>query len=118
MITRIGRISRPHAPRIHLGAASAKLISSCLTATDKSGDVGAQTTEILMTIDRHLTDHGSARAKVLMAQVWLADIRDLPGFRDAWNAWIDPDHVPALSVVQAAASRRDSLVEIRAYAAR
>lgn len=117
MITKIGRVSGPRSPSIHLGAACPQMISSCLTASNKAGDTGEQTREILDVIDSHLSDHGSGREKVLMAQVWLADIRDFAAFRDVWNDWTLPDHPPALSVVEAAASRRDSLVEIRVYAA-
>ena len=118
MITRFGHISGRGSPTIHLGAACPQMISSCLTASDKSGGVAEQTQEILTVIDRHLRDHGSGRDRLMMVQVWLADIRDFHDFRRVWNDWINPDHPPALSVVQASASRRDSLVEIRAYAAR
>ena len=116
-ITRIGKTKGPPSPNIHLGAACADMISVCLTAPDKSGDLAGQTRQILDIIERHLIDAGSARDRVLMVQVWLADISGFAEFRDAWNGWIDPDNVPALSVVEAQASRRDSLVEIRAYAA-
>jgi len=117
MITKIGRVSGPRSPSIHLGAACPQMISSCLTASNKAGDCAEQTLEILNVIDGHLKDNGSGRDKLMMVQVWLADIGDFPAFRDVWNEWIMPDHPPTLSVVQAAASRRDSLVEIRAYAA-
>ena len=117
MITKIGRVSGPRSPSIHLGAACPQMISSCLTAPDKAGDIAEQTLDILNVIDGHLQAQGSGREKLMMVQVWLADIRDFPAFRQVWNDWILPDHPPALSVVQAAASRRDSLVEIRAYAA-
>ena len=114
---RFDRIAGPRSPSIHLGATCGQMISSCTVASDRSGDVGAQTQQILDVIDGHLTAQGSGREKVMMVQVWLADIRDFPGFRTVWNGWIAPDQPPALSVVQAAASRRDTLVEIRAYAA-
>jgi enamine deaminase RidA (YjgF/YER057c/UK114 family) len=117
MITKIGYVSGPRSPSIHLGAACPQMISTCLTAPNKAGDVREQTREILEIIDGHLRDQGSSREKVMMAQVWLADMGDFAGFRDAWNEWSLPEHPPALSVVTAAASRRDSLVEIRVYAA-
>lgn len=115
-LTRIGPVLRPGAPRIHLGAACPQMISVCLTAPDKSVDMRAQTRDILDVIEKHLKDHGTDRRALAMAQVWLADISQHDAFADAWNQWIDPDHAPALSVVEAAASKRDSLVEIRAYA--
>ena len=115
-LTRIGPVLRPGAPRIHLGAACPQMISICLTAPDKSGDMGEQTLAILDVIEGHLRDHGADRRAIAMAQVWLAEIRQHDAFSAAWNDWIDSEHVPALSVVEAAASKRDSLVEIRAYA--
>ena len=117
MMTRFGRISGPRSPSIHLGAVCGQMLSTCLTAPDTAGDVADQTCQILAVIDRHLAAHGSGRDKLMMVQVWLADIRDFPAFRAAWNGWVLPGHPPALSVVQAAAARRDVLVEIRAYAA-
>ena len=115
--TRIGKTKGPPSPNIHLGAASADMISVCLTAPDKSGGLAGQTRQILDIAERHLIDAGTSRARLLMVQVWLADISGFADFRAAWNGWIDPENVPALSVVEAQASRRDSLVEIRVYAA-
>lgn len=116
MNRRFGLIDGPGSPRIHLGAACAQMVSVCLTPDDTSGDAGTQTSEVLARIGDFLRRQGSGPDRLMMAQVWLADIRDLPAFTRAWNAWIPPGHPPALSVVQAAASRRDTLVEIRVYA--
>ena len=116
-ITKIGKTKGPPSPNIHLGAACPEMISVCLTAPDKAGDLADQTRQVLDIIDSHVAAAGSSKQKMLMVQVWLADIAGFAEFREAWNAWIDLDHVPALSVVEAPASRRDSLVEIRAYAA-
>ena len=116
-VTRIAKVSNPGAPNIHLGAAGAGLVSVCLTAPDKSEDLAGQTRQVLDTISDLLEQANSSSRRILMVQVWLADIREFADFRDAWNNWIDPDNIPALSVVEAQASRRDSLVEIRAYAA-
>ena len=117
MIRKLGKISGPKSPAIHLASGCAQIASSCMTANDKAGTLAEQTLEILDRIEAHLIELGSSREKLMMVQVWLADIRDFPAFREVWNAWIPQDHPPALSVVEAAASRRDSLVEIRAYAA-
>jgi enamine deaminase RidA (YjgF/YER057c/UK114 family) len=116
-VTKIGKSSGPPGPNMYLGAECPEMVSVCLTAPDKAGALADQTRQILDIIEGHLLKTGSSRSRLLMVQVWLADITGFPEFRDAWNAWIDPDNVPALSVVQAQASRRDSLVEIRAYAA-
>lgn len=118
MIARFGRIGGAGSVSIHLGAACPQMISVCLTPGDLAGDAAAQTQDILDGIEGHLAAQGSGRDKLLMVQVWLADIGDFPAFRAVWNGWVLPDHPPALSVVQAAAYRKDCLVEIRATAAR
>ncbi len=117
MITHWGRIDGPRSPQIHLGSACPQMLSVCTVPDDTAEDAGGQTAQILEVIEAFLADHGAGREHLLMVQVWLADIRDFATFRQVWNAWILPDHPPALSVVQAAAARRDILVEIRAYAA-
>lgn len=116
-VTKFGRVTGPPSPNIHLGSSCRSMVSVCLTPSDRSGTLAEQTAQVLDNIDQYLRDMGSSRQKLLMVQVWLAHIDEFAGFRDAWNDWIDPDHVPALSVVEAAAARRDCLVEIRAYAA-
>lgn len=117
MIRKLGRVSGPKSPSIHLAAGCPSMVSSCMTASDKAGDIAQQTLEILNRIETHIVELGSSRDKLIMVQVWLADIRDYDAFCTVWNDWCPADHPPALSVVEAAASRRDSLVEIRAYAA-
>jgi enamine deaminase RidA (YjgF/YER057c/UK114 family) len=114
MIARFGRID---SPAIHLGAACPQMLSVCLTPDDCGAGIGGQVQEVLDRIGAMLLDRGAGRDRLMMVQVWLADIGDLQVFSTVWNGWIDPDHPPALSVIQGAASRRDTLVEIRAWAA-
>ena len=117
MIRKLGKISGPKSPAIHLASGCASMVTSCMTANDKAGNLSEQTLEILGRIEAHLVELGSSRERLMMVQVWLADIGDFAEFCRVWNDWIPAEHPPALSVVEAAASRRDSLVEIRAYAA-
>lgn len=116
-ITKIGKITNPPRPIMHLGSACAEMVSVCMTAPDRSGNLAGQTRQTLDIIEQYLVEVGSSRKKLLMVQVWLADITGFSDFREVWNSWIDPDDVPALSVVEAQAARRDALVEIRVYAA-
>lgn len=117
-IQKTGRIDS-WGPKIFLGSAAGDIASVCLTAPDKAQDFKGQTQAILAVIDDLLSQMGSGRRTLLMAQVWLADIAFWRDFVPLWNDWIDPDAPPpGLSVVQMAASRRDSLLEIRVWAAR
>lgn len=116
-IQKTGRIDS-WGPKIFLGSAAGDIASVCLTAPDKSEGFAGQTWGILAVIDDLLGQMGSDRSALINAQVWLADMADWPDFVPIWNEWAGDDHAPGLSVVQMAASRRDSLLEIRVWAAR
>lgn len=116
-IVKAGRIDG-RGPKIYLGSAAGKLASVCLTAPDNSADFAGQANDILKVIDELLAEMGSGHQQIVQVQVWLADISDWLMFVPIWNAWVDPNSPPGLSVVEMAASRRDSLLEIRAWAIR
>ncbi|MBQ2263624.1 MAG: hypothetical protein II336_19955 [Loktanella sp.] len=116
-IQKTGRIDS-WGPKIFLGSAAGDIASVCLTAPDKAEDFMGQTRGILSVIDDLLGQMGSSRADVVQVQLWLADIAYWPDFVPVWNNWVDPDAPPGLSVVTMPASRRDSLLEIRAWAVR
>ena len=105
-------------PKIFLGSAAGEIASVCLTAPDNSADFTGQTRDILALVDELLAEMGSSHDSIVAVQLWLADMGDWPAFVPIWNAWIDPAAPPGLSVVEMAASRRDSLLEIRAWAMR
>lgn len=116
-ITKTGRIDS-WGPKIFLGSAAGDVSSVCLTAPDKSADFAGQTRDILAVIDRLNAEMGAGREDLISAQVWLADIADWPEFVGLWNDWIADIPPPGLSVVKMAASRRDSLIEIRTWSQR
>ena len=116
-IQKTGRIDS-WGPKIFLGSAAGDIASVCLTAPDKSEGLEGQTRGILAVIDDLLGQMGSDRSQLLSAQAWLADMADWPAFVPLWNDWIGEAEAPGLSVVEMAASRRDSLLEIRVWAAR
>lgn len=116
-IQKTGRIDS-WGPKIFLGSAAGDIASVCLTAPDKAADFAAQSRDILGVIDDLLDQMGSGRDQIVQVQVWLADMGDWPAFVPVWNKWVDPNAPPGLSVVRMDASRRDSLLEIRAWAMR
>ena len=105
-------------PKIFLGSAAGDMASVCLTAPDKGADFAGQTRDILAVIDDLLAEMGSSHDRIVAVQLWLSDMGDWPAFVPIWNAWIDPAAPPGLSVVELAASRRDSLLEVRTWAMR
>ncbi|MFQ5985509.1 MAG: RidA family protein [Alphaproteobacteria bacterium] len=87
-------------------------------ADDTSADVPGQTRQILDKIDRLLAEAGTDKSRLLMANVWLADIGQFEAMNRAWDAWVDPDNKPARATVEARLARPEYLVEIAVIAAR
>jgi enamine deaminase RidA (YjgF/YER057c/UK114 family) len=87
-------------------------------AADASQDIGGQTRQVLAAIDALLVRAGSDKRKILMAQIYLADIADFAGMNAAWDAWVAPGHTPPRATVQAKLARPEWKVEIVVTAAR
>jgi enamine deaminase RidA (YjgF/YER057c/UK114 family) len=88
------------------------------TATDRSGDAGAQTADILAKIDEYLESVGSNKSRLLSVQIWLQDIeRDFAPMNAAWEAWVAVDAVPTRATCEAKLAASDIRVEIIATAA-
>jgi enamine deaminase RidA (YjgF/YER057c/UK114 family) len=68
---------------------------------EPQGGVEAQARAILGKIDRLLAAAGSDKSRVLLVQVYLADIGTWGDMNRAWLAWVDPAAVPARVTVEA-----------------
>lgn len=89
-----------------------------VTATDTSGDIGAQTADVLAKIDGYLASVGTSRDKLLSVQIWLKDIeRDFAGMNVVWEAWIPEGAVPTRATCEARLASPALLVEIIVTAA-
>ncbi|WP_354684277.1 RidA family protein [Cupriavidus necator] len=89
-----------------------------VTASDNSGDIGAQTRDVLAKIESYLASVGSDKTKLLSAQIWLKDIdKDFAGMNAAWETWIPEDAVPTRATCEAKLARPELLVEIIVTAA-
>ena len=88
-----------------------------LTADDPSGDVVAQTEDVLAKIDRYLQVAGTDRSKLLTVQIWLRDIADFNKMNTVWDAWIDPAAMPVRATVEARLAGALLRVEIMVTAA-
>ena len=80
-------------------------------------DVTAQTRTILAEIDRLLALAGSDKTRVLMAQIWLADIATFGQMNAVWDAWVAPGHTPGRATGQSKLAGPEYLVEIIVTAA-
>ncbi|MFM2348724.1 MAG: hypothetical protein RL654_3477 [Pseudomonadota bacterium] len=84
---------------------------------DATQDIGGQTTQVLAMIDRLLERAGSDKTRLLMVQIYLADLADFDGMNAAWDAWVPAGHTPPRATVQAKLARPDWRIEIVATAA-
>jgi enamine deaminase RidA (YjgF/YER057c/UK114 family) len=90
-----------------------------------AGQVGApgqsvseQTRTILAQIDALLAETGSAKAKILSATIWLADMADFAEMNAVWDVWVGGQDAPARATGEAKLATPDYKVEIIVVAAR
>ncbi len=89
---------------------------SGLTARDKSGDVGAQTADILNQIEHYLAKAGTSKEGLIRVNIWLDDIAQFDAMNKVWDAWVDVDAQPARATVEAKLAAGGNLVEMMATA--
>lgn len=88
-------------------------------ANDVSGDIRAQTTDVLAKVDDLLAEAGSHKGRILSATIFIRDIdEDFAAMNDVWNAWLADSPKPARACVQAKMARDAIAVEICIIAAR
>ncbi len=86
-------------------------------ADDATQDIGGQTRQVLAAIDGLLAELGSDKSRILMAQIFIADIADFDGMNAVWDAWVSPDGKPSRATVEAKLARPGWRVEIVVTAA-
>jgi enamine deaminase RidA (YjgF/YER057c/UK114 family) len=89
-----------------------------VVAADISGDITAQTKDVLAQIDALLETHGTDNTRLLQAHIWLKDIADRAAMNRVWEAWLPPGGAPARACVQAVLADPGYLVEIMITACR
>lgn len=82
-----------------------------------SKDIVGQTQEVLETIDRLLAEAGSDKHHILMAQVFITDVKDVAGMNQAWDAWVSETAAPPRATVEARLVNSNWKVEIVVTAA-
>jgi enamine deaminase RidA (YjgF/YER057c/UK114 family) len=80
-------------------------------------DVATQTRTILAEIDRLLALAGSDKTRILMAQIWLADISTFDQMNAVWDAWVPQGHTPSRATGESRLAGPEYLVEIIVTAA-
>ena len=89
-----------------------------VVARDTSGDITAQTKDILEQIDALLETHGTDNTRLLQAQIWLNDISYREAMNKVWAAWLPEGLAPVRACVQATLADPAYLVEIMITACR
>ena len=84
---------------------------------DASQDIQGQTAQVLAAIDALLARAGSDKSRILMTQIYLADLADFAGMNEAWDAWVAPGNAPPRATVQATLANPDWKIEVVVTAA-
>lgn len=84
---------------------------------DASQDIQGQTAQVLAAVDALLARAGSDKSRILMAQIYLADLADFAGMNQAWDAWVAEGNAPPRATVQAALANPDWKIELVVTAA-
>ncbi len=80
------------------------------------GTIEAQVAEVLASIHRLLAEAGSSKSRILMAQIFLADMADFAGLNAVWDKWLGSGP-PSRATVEAKLAKPEWKVEIVVTAA-
>jgi enamine deaminase RidA (YjgF/YER057c/UK114 family) len=113
MIQRFDVGARLSEMAIHNGTA---YLAGQVPETD-GADIRTQTREVLAAVDKLLERAGSDKTKILMAQIFLADLKDFEGMNEVWDAWAPAGHTPPRATVNALLARPGWRIEMVVTAA-
>jgi enamine deaminase RidA (YjgF/YER057c/UK114 family) len=86
-------------------------------AEDATQDIGGQTKQVLAQVDALLARAGSDKTKIVMCQIFLANLADFAAMNAVWDAWVPAGHAPPRATVQAALARPEWKIEVVVTAA-
>jgi enamine deaminase RidA (YjgF/YER057c/UK114 family) len=84
---------------------------------DASLDITGQTRQVLATIDKLLAEVGTDKSRILMAQIFVANIAEFAGMNAAWDEWVPEGNSPARATIEARLANPNYKVEIVVTAA-
>src|SRR5574343_1574738 len=64
-------------------------------------DAGAQTANLLASVERLLAQAGSDKSHLLMVTIYLADMADYDAMNAVWEAWIPEGQAPTRACLEA-----------------
>ena len=86
-------------------------------AEDGTQDIGGQARQVLAAVDKLLARAGTDKTKIVMCQIYLADIVDFAGMNAVWDAWVAQGHTPPRATVQAKLAKPEWKIEVVVTAA-
>ena len=111
--------------RLHVGPRLSQIVvhgdtvyTAGIVADDPNADVGGQTGQILDKIDRYLKEAGSDKTRIIMATIWLSDMRYFEEMNGVWDMWVPKGNTPARACVESRLATPKYKVEIRVIAAK
>jgi enamine deaminase RidA (YjgF/YER057c/UK114 family) len=81
-------------------------------ADDATQDIRGQTRQVLAAIDALLARAGSDKSRILMAQIFLADLADFDGMNEIWDGWVAAGQAPPRATVQAQLAKKEWRIEV------
>ncbi|HEX2546726.1 MAG TPA: RidA family protein [Ramlibacter sp.] len=69
--------------------------------SDPTLDMHGQTADVLAQVDALLARAGSDKTRILMAQIFVADMGEFAAMNAAWDAWVPAGHAPPRATVEA-----------------
>ena len=79
--------------------------------------IRGQTQDVLDQVQQRLQEAGSDKSRILRAQIYLTDIREIGIMNEVWDAWVVPGTAPPRATVQAALANPSWTIEIVVTAA-
>lgn len=86
-------------------------------ADDATQGIEGQTRDVLASIDRLLAEAGTDKSRILMCQIFIADLKDFPGMNAVWDEWVADGKAPPRATVQAHLAKPEWLIEMVVTAA-
>ncbi len=93
------------------------LYLSGLVAEDRTQGLEGQTRQVFDKLDELLRRYGSDKSRILMCEIYLADIRHIDAMNAVWDSWICRDSPCCRATVEARLARTDMLIELVVTAA-
>lgn len=86
-------------------------------ASDATQDMEGQTRQVLAAIDKLLEQAGTDKTRILIAQIFVTDMRLFASMNKVWDSWVAAGQTPPRATVEAKLATPQHLVEIVVTAA-